>query len=73
MTAKEMFEALGYEYCKFYDRNKIIQYYSEKEDVQFLFWIAEQEFSASEYGEPKNITIDEFKAIQQQMNELGWI
>ena len=71
MNAKEMFEALGYEYCKFYDRNKIIQYYNEK--VRFLFWIAEQEFSASEYGELKNITVDEFKAIQKQMEELGWI
>ena len=71
MTAKEMFKELGYEYCKYYDRDKIIQYYNEK--VRFFFWIAEQEFSASEYGELKNITVDEFKAIQQQMKELGWI
>lgn len=73
MNAKEMFESLGYKYCKFYDRNKIIEYYNEKEDVRFLFWIAEQEFSISEYGEPKNITVYEFKAIQKQMEELGWI
>lgn len=73
MTAIEMFKKLGYEYCKYYDRDKIIQYYNEKEDIQFLFWIAEQEFSVSEYGELKNITVDEFKAIQKQMEELGWI
>lgn len=73
MKAREMFEALGYEYCKYYDRDKIIQYYNEKEDVQFLFWIVEQEFSVSEYGELKNITVDEFKAIQKQIEELGWI
>ena len=73
MNAIEMFKSLGYEYCKYYDRNKIIQYFNKKEDVQFLFWIAEQEFSASEYGETKDITVDEFKAIQQQMKELGWI
>lgn len=73
MTARKMFESLGYERSKYYDRNKIIQYYNEKEDVQFLFWIAEQEFSVSEYVELKNITVDEFKAIQQQMKELGWI
>ena len=73
LTAKEMFKSLGYEYCKYYDRNKIIQYYNEKEDVQFLFWIEEQEFSVSEYGELKNITVDEFKAIQQQLKELGWL
>lgn len=73
MTAQEMFKELGYECSKYYDRNKIIQYYNEKEDVQFLFWIAEQEFSVSEYGELKNITVDEFKAIQKQIEELGWI
>ncbi len=72
MNAREMFKSLGYEYSKYYDRDKIIQYYNE-EEVQFLFWIKEQEFSVSEYGELKNITVDEFKAIQQQMMELGWI
>lgn len=72
MNAKEMFKSLGYEYSKYYDRDKIIQYYNE-EEVQFLFWIKEQEFSVSEYGELKNITVDEFKAIHQQMKELGWI
>lgn len=68
MTAREMFKELGYECSKYYDRNKIIQYYNA-EEVQFLFWIKEQEFSASEFV----ITVDEFKAIQKQMEELGWI
>lgn len=68
-----MFKELGYERSKYYDINRIIQYYNGEEEAQFLFWIKEQEFSASEYGEPKNITVDEFKAIQQQMNEMGWI
>lgn len=68
MTAKEMFEALGYEYSKFYDRNIMIQYYDEEEN-QIVFWIMEQEFSASNFS----LTVDEFKAIQKQMEELGWI
>lgn len=72
-SAGQMFKELGYERSKYYDINQIIQYYNGEEEVQFLFWIKEQEFSASEYGEPKNITVDEFKAIQQQMNELGWL
>ena len=71
MNAREMFKELGYKCSIYYDRNKIIQYYNEK--VRFIFWIVEQEFSASEYGELKNITVDEFKAIQKQMEELGWI
>ena len=72
MTAREMFEELGYECSKYYDRNRIIQYYNA-EEAQIIFWIKEQEFSASEYGEPKNITMDEFEAIQTQMRELRWI
>lgn len=70
-TAREMFEKLGYICSKYYDRNKIIQYHNADEEI--LFWINDHEFSVSEYGEPKNITVDEFKAIQQQMKELGWI
>lgn len=72
MTAIEMFKSLGYERSKYYDRNQIIKYDNEEEG-QIVFWIKEQEFSASEYGEPKSITIDEFKAIQTQMRELRWI
>ncbi len=68
MNAKEMFKSLGYEYSKYYDRNRIIQYYNEQKN-EFVFWIEEQEFSASEFS----ITVDEFKAIEQQMKELGWI
>lgn len=29
MTAREMFKDLGYECSKYYDRNKIIQYYNK--------------------------------------------
>lgn len=68
MTAKEMFEALGYECSKYYDRNIMIQYCDEEEN-QIVFFINEQEFSASNFS----LTVDEFKAIQKQMEELGWI
>lgn len=68
MTAREMFEELGYECSKYYDRNIMIQYYDEEEN-QIEFWIMEQEFSASNFS----LTVDEFKAIQKQMEELGWI
>lgn len=68
MNAKEMFEALGYECSKYYDRNIMIQYYDEEEN-QIVFWIMEQEFSASNFS----LTVDEFKAIQKQIEEFGWI
>ena len=72
MTAREMFEELGYECSKYYDRNQMIEYRKE-DSTSVLFWIKERKFSVSEYCEPKDITVDEFKAIQKQMEELGWI
>lgn len=73
MTAREMFESLGYKYSKDHDDNEMIEYY--KFDCTTIdFWIREREFIALEYGEdPKSITVDEFKAIQQQLKELGWL
>lgn len=73
MTAIKMFKELGYEYSKERDRNKIIEYYDRDNDSIILFWVEEREFSISEYGETKDITVDKFKAIQQQLKELGWI
>lgn len=77
MTAKEMFEKLGYEkqvyddfivYVKgnyimfhiieFHLKNKIVQ--SHREDCEIGDVI-------------KSLTVDEFKAIHQQMKELGWL
>lgn len=72
MIAREIFEKLGYKYSKYRDRNQMIEYRKE-DSTSVLFWIKERVFSVSEYCEPKNITVDEFKAIQKQMEELGWI
>jgi hypothetical protein len=71
MNAKEMFESLGYKYSKDHDDNEMIEYY-KFDGTTIDFWIREREFIALEYGEdPKSITVDEFKAIQQQLKELG--
>lgn len=72
ITASEMFKNLGYKYNKNRNRNRMIEYCKE-DSTSVLFWINEREFSVSEYCEPKDITVDEFKAIQKQMEELGWI
>lgn len=73
MNAKQMFESLGYKYSKDHDDNEIIEYY-KFEGTTISFWIREREFIASECCEyPINITVDEFKAIQQQLKELGWL
>lgn len=73
MNAKEMFESLGYKYSKDHDDNEMIEYY-KFDCTAIYFWIREREFIALEDGEdPKSITVDEFKAIQKQMEELRWI
>lgn len=70
MSAKEMFEQLGYEYRELDD--DLFQY-SMASSIVIRFYKKEREFCSVEYFEPKNITVDEFKAIQKQMEELGWI
>ena len=72
MTAREMFKKLGYKYNKYRDRNQMIEYRKE-DSTSVLFWIKERVFSVSEYCEPKDITVDELKAINLQCKELGWI
>lgn len=67
MTAREMFKQLGYGYREVDDD---VFEYSMASFIVIRFYKKEREF---EYFEPKNITVDEFKAIQQQLKELGWI
>lgn len=68
MNARERFGALGYECSK---SDIKIEYSFGAENI--VFWVNEYEFFASEFDDAKCITVDEFKAIQQQMKELGWI
>lgn len=70
MKAKEMFKKLGYRYRELDD--DVFQY-TLGTSIVIRFWREEREFCAVEYFGPKSISIDEFKAIQQQLKELGWI
>ncbi len=78
-TAKEMFEELGFEQEieTFTTKNfngetwkDTIDYYSENLDVCIDF---DLEFIRTKiYGNEKQITDDIKKAIQKQIEELGW-
>lgn len=77
MSAKEMFEELGYSLKV--DNNNLIEY--SKEDcghIAFDFDIETKRFysryffSSSIQSTPHSITLDEFEAVQKQMEELGW-
>lgn len=68
MNAREMFKSLGY---KRHESENGIQYFSESVEITFIFLI--RRFYKQENFQSLNISVDEFKAIQQQMKELGWI
>lgn len=64
-----MFEALGYECRK---SENAIQYLSEcGNEITFIFEL--HRFYKQRNFISLNIDIDEFKAIHQQMKELGWL
>ena len=74
MTAKEMFEALGYEqeyhfsYIKYYKKLK----QNCCDDVDRLeIWIYQIDETFEKIG--GLITMQELKAINQQCKELGWL
>jgi hypothetical protein len=83
MTAKEMFEKLGYEY-KLYDNedkfNNGIQYYKKDKDdfetyVEFYFyhkriWLLKKYKNKIAEGFVSNINL--LQAINKQIEELGW-
>lgn len=74
MKAKEMFEALGYEY---YESEYSIRYIAncdmDDDHISIGFGLLSHTFYAQHNCNPNDITIDEFKAIQQQLKELGWL
>lgn len=77
MSAKDMFEKLGYSLKV--EHNDFIEY--SKEDcghIDFYFLIETKRFysrycfSPSFQSTAHSITLDEFEAVQKQMEELGW-
>ena len=74
MTAKEMFEALVYEYYEGeYSIRYIANCYMDEDYISIGFGLLSHTFYAQHNCNRNYITIDEFKAIHQQMKELGWI
>lgn len=64
MTAKEMFEELGYTY---YKSNNMILY--EISEINYFLFGPGKEITVGDYG----IDVATLKAINQQCKELGWI
>ena len=70
MSAKEMFEELGYEACI----DTILDQLVYENGSNYIAFCLNDKTFYKQYGyEPGDITLDELKAINQQCKELGWI
>jgi len=72
MTAKEMFEKLGYKYTRY---GNDIEFYKQFEHAEVKIYFAD--FAKTiEMSSDKDITftidIEELQAINKQVEELGW-
>lgn len=69
--ADKMFMKLGY-YADF--DNKVHEYRKEEnEDLEEIdFWLEDKTISKNYYRDIGYITIEELKAINKKVNELGW-
>lgn len=65
MSAKEMFEELGYSYEK--KKNEISIW--ENEIYYITFYLETEEISINMFGLDKEV----IQAIQKQIEELGWV
>ena len=64
LSAKKMFEELGYTY---YKSNNMILY--EISEINYFLFSPDKEITVGDYG----IDVATLKAINQQCKELGWI
>lgn len=73
MKAKEMFKSLGYE-CRFaYQHICYVKHDNDGRIISVVFDLDKEEF-CSGYGLAlRSVGVDEFLAVQKQMEELGWI
>lgn len=74
MTAKEMFEGIGYKLSEAYSEDTLISYFDGKKNITIEFCIKNKRFrKAKGVFDCVNISIPELKAIQKQCKELGWL
>lgn len=74
MTAKEMFEGIGYKLSEAYSEDTLISYFDGKKKITIEFCIKNKRFrKAKGVFDCVNISIPELKAIQKQCKELGWL
>lgn len=65
MSAREMFEKLGYKQ----EKGDWIEYFKNEDTIIFM---DDKTFYKRHYYDPGDINIEELKAINKQVEELGW-
>ena len=70
IDADKMFEELGYK-RKLHKSYDAIRYHSTNGTI--TFWVKDKEISKNMYSEAGYITMQELKAINKKIEELGWI
>lgn len=76
MTAKEMFEELGYKFREstfVINRNDYFYYENTRKDKLICFYLNKKEVLTSQYKESMIMDIATLKAINKQCEELGWL
>ena len=75
MTAKEMFEALGYKETM--NNKNLIEYKNDRSETYVSFNRMWETYEAGFYDGyevlPFDVSIEEHEAITKKMKELGWI
>ena len=69
MKAKEMFEKLGYKY----EEDTVLKRLVFQNGSMIIAFYTEDKSFYKQYGyEPGDITLEELRAINKQIEELGW-
>ena len=78
-TAKELFEKLGYKCEKIFDDNTNISYESKLTETRIIFHTSEEKGNRLQvyaighsFKDSGMLTFAEIKAINKQIEELGW-
>ena len=69
-SADEMFEELGY--IKVEDSKMCIKYANDEIDCEINFWKIDKTVSKTHYEKLGYMTMQELKAINKKVEELGW-
>lgn len=73
MTAEQMFKDLGYECRLAYRHICYVKHDNDGRIISMVFDLEKEEFCPGCGLALRGVSVDEFLAVQKQMEELGWL